>query len=319
MQIAPDCSRPPPARHNRPEADPATAPPGSGMQLDPETTVYAHDTALGRWRVALRRVHPALRSVVAQLWLGSGRVAYQRDRILPRAQSYLLINLGPPQYRVLSGPPETRVAFDDIWYSGLSEGPIDTEAPHGSVLLGVAFHTVGAAHLLPWPQHELVNRTGPLADLLGPSASALRERLLQLPDHDVARLRLVEDWLLDRCATGRSVHPLVHWATRRLADSGGTLRASALAKEAGVSRKHLAGLFGAQIGLAPKSLARVHRFHTALDALVAGPRRDQSAIAAACGYYDQSHLIHEFRQYSGMSPAEFVRHAMPDARSVVLR
>ena len=124
----------------------------TGAGQDPNTTAFEHDSVLGRWSIVLRRVHPALRGMVTQLWHGAGRVVYQRDRILPRAQSYLLINLGPPQYMVLAGEPEIRIAFDDIWFSGISELPIDTEAPHGNVLLGVAFAARGAASLLPMPQ-----------------------------------------------------------------------------------------------------------------------------------------------------------------------
>ncbi len=85
------------------------------------------------------RTDPRLSEIVASMWFGEGKVAYQRDRILPSGQSQLLINLGPPQYRIEPGPPEVRVPFVDVWYSGLHQGPIDTEAPHGNALLGVAF------------------------------------------------------------------------------------------------------------------------------------------------------------------------------------
>jgi AraC-like DNA-binding protein len=290
------------------------------MQIDsdPQTTIYAHDSELGNWSIAMRRIHPALHGTVNQLWLGAGRVAYQRDRILPRAQSYLLINLGPPQYMVLPGPPEVRIVFDDIWYSGISDKPIDTEAPHGNVLLGIAFAADGALALLQRPQSELANRTGPFADVADSTALGLRERLLETRGA-AARLALAERWLLDTCVSGRHVHPLVHWATRRLAASGGQLRTADLARDAGVSRKHLAGLFREQVGLAPKMLARIHRFQTALGALQADRAADWSELACRCGYYDQSHLIHDFREFAGMSPTEFARQAQPDAGSVVLR
>ncbi|MEO8672662.1 MAG: helix-turn-helix domain-containing protein [Tahibacter sp.] len=278
----------------------------------------SHDSVLGQWGIVMRTPHPALHGVVEQLWHSAGKVAYVRDRILPRASSYLLINLGPPQYLILPGTPEVRIPFDDVWFSGLYDGPLDTEAPHGSVLLGVALCSIGAARLLPMPQTELCNRTTPLADLLGQSALELRERLLETRAV-TDRLAIAEHWLLQRCVSGRSIHPLVHWATQRLADSGGDLRTGALAREAGVSRKHLAGLFGTQVGLTPKVLARVHRFHRVLDLLRSTERLEWSDVANRCGYYDQSHLIGDFQQFSGFAPREFSRHAMPDPRSIVLR
>src|SRR5690606_24544978 len=112
---------------------------------------------------------------------------------------------------------------------------------------------------------------------------------------------------------------VVHWATRRLAESGGTVRATALAREAGYSRKHLVELFNREVGLSPKALARIHRFRHALRQMQSSPSKPWAEIAALCGYYDQSHLIHDFRQFAGLSPAELARSAMPDGTSVVVR
>lgn len=279
--------------------------------------VHRHDSELGLWDVALRRPHPVLRSHVAQLWHGAGQVTYQRDRILPQARSYLLINLGPPQYMFLPGPPEVRVVFDDIWFSGLYEGPIECAAPQGSILLGVAFSASGAASLLPWSQAELVNRTGPLADLIGASALRLREHLLHTPAV-AQRLDLVEDWLLDICVSGRSVHPLVHWTLARIHQSAGCVRAEELAREAGCSRKYLGSVLSRAVGLPPKSLARIHRFQHVLARLGRG-LPDWALLAADCGYYDQSHLIRDFQQFSGLAPTAFLRSAQPDPGSVVVR
>ncbi|UXI69139.1 helix-turn-helix domain-containing protein [Tahibacter amnicola] len=266
----------------------------------------------------MRRPHPALRQHVTQFWYGEGRVAYQRDRILPRTQSYLLVNLGPPQFLVLPGPPEIRIVFDDFWFSGLYEGPIDTEAPEGSALLGVAFSATGAASLLPWSQAALANRTEPLEAIIGVSARQLRERLLHTPD-TTARFDLVENWLLDVGMTGRSVHPLVHWAMQRIAEAGGNLRTQELAQQSGYSRKHLTGVISREVGLPPKALMRLQRFGATLQALGRGHPDTWADLANRCGYFDQSHFINEFQQYAGTTPAEFLRLSQPDPGSVVVR
>jgi hypothetical protein len=87
-----------------------------------------HDSPLGHWRLAVCRPRTDLATRIAMLWYGEGSVSYQRDRILPGAGSFLLINLGPTQYRVEPGPPERRVAFNDIWYSGQHRTPIDRKS-----------------------------------------------------------------------------------------------------------------------------------------------------------------------------------------------
>lgn len=87
--------------------------------------------------------------------------------ILPSGQSQLLINLGPLQYLIERGPPERRVPFNDIWYSALQQSPIDSEAPNGNALLGIAFHAHGGYQWLGGALADGSEQILPLADLLG--------------------------------------------------------------------------------------------------------------------------------------------------------
>ena len=79
------------------------------------------------------------------------------------------------------------------------------------------------------------------------------------------------------------------------------------------------GLANGQTGLSPKAHARVQRFRAALALLGRSERVPWAELAVGCGYYDQSHLLRDFRAFSGCSPGEFVRHARPDADSIVVR
>jgi AraC-like DNA-binding protein len=286
---------------------------------DPRLQTFTHQSPIGHWSVSVWQVDPRLTEIVASMWFGAGKTAYQRDRILPSGMSQLLINLGPPQYRVAPGPPEVRVPFVDIWYSGLHQGPIDTEAPHGNALLGVAFSARGGFPWLGERMDGLSDRIIALADALGDGALALRERLLNT-DSLAARFRVVERWLLARLKPRTIVHPAVRWAVDQIAASGGRVAIEALATQTGFTRKHLGNLFQQQVGVSPKSLARIHRFRGALDILNrADGEVPWAALAEQCGFYDQSHLINEFRRFTGFSPVELARRDRPDSGSVVLR
>ena len=280
---------------------------------------FTHQSPIGHWSVSVWRPDPRLTEIVSNMWFGEGKTAYQRDRILPSGQSQLLINLGPPQYRVEPGPPEKRVPFVDVWYSGLHQGPIDTEAPHGNALLGVAFSAHGTFPWLGEHMENLSDRIIALADALGDGALALRERLLNTPSLE-ARFKCVERWLLARLKPRTIVHPAVRWAVDRLGATGGRISIEELATQTGFTRKHLGNLFQQQVGLSPKSLARIHRFRGAL-ALLDGSAGQVpwAELAEQCGFYDQSHLINEFRRFTGFSPVELARRDRPDSGSVVLR
>jgi AraC-like DNA-binding protein len=280
---------------------------------------FTHQSAIGHWSVSVWKSDPRLAELVSSMWFGEGKVAYQRDRILPSGQSQLLINLGPPQYRIEAGPPEVRVPFVDVWYSGLHQGPIDTEAPHGNALLGVAFTARGTFPWLGERMDSLSDRIIALADAIGDGALKLRERLLNTPSLE-ARFKCVERWLISRLKPRTIVHPAVRWAVDRIAATGGRMSIEDLATQTGFTRKHLGNLFQQQVGVSPKSLARIHRFRDALALLNRGDGQVPWAeLAEVCGYYDQSHLINEFRRFTGLSPVELARRDRPDSGSIVLR
>jgi AraC-like DNA-binding protein len=280
---------------------------------------FTHSSPIGHWSVSAWRCDPRLAGLVSGMWFGVGKTAYQRDRILPSGQSQLLINLGPTQYRIEPGPPEVRVPFADVWYSGLHQGPIDTEAPHGNALLGVAFTARGAFPWLGARTEALANRIIPLADALGDGALRLRERLLNTPALET-RFECVERWLLRRLEPMCMVHPAVRWAADRIAATAGRMPIQDLATQTGFTRKHLGKLFRLQIGLTPKELACVQRFRAAMALLQgSGAGVPWVELADACGFYDQSHLSNEFRRFSGLSPVELASRDRPDSGSIVLR
>ena len=85
---------------------------------------------------------------------------------------------------------------------------------------------------------------------------------------------------------------------------------SALARESGWSVRQLERRFRAETGLTPRLLARIVRFQRVFRAL--DPDRGRSdwvAVALDCGYADQPHLIREFREFTGQTPAAFERTA----------
>jgi AraC-like DNA-binding protein len=86
------------------------------------------------------------------------------------------------------------------------------------------------------------------------------------------------------------------------ADLGLPVRMTAVAAELGVSLRHLRRAFAEAVGLAPKQYARVARLHRAL-----GAEGDWSQRARLAGYYDQAHLVGEFRALLGATPEAYAR------------
>ena len=112
---------------------------------------------------------------------------------------------------------------------------------------------------------------------------------------------------------GSSSPAEVRWAWRRLVSSDGAVPIGLLARQAGWSHKHLITKFRQQIGLTPKTAARLLRFEHAWRQLSGGEPAHWDRLAADGGYADQSHLIREFREFTGGTPADFLARSIPAA------
>jgi AraC-like DNA-binding protein len=164
-----------------------------------------------------------------------------------------------------------------------------------------------AAHrLLRVPLAELAYAQVPLEDVL--DEPLLEERLAEEPSWE-ARFALLDEVFARRDAVSTEVD----WAWRTIVESGGNMRVNALAEELGWSRKRLAARFREEVGVPAKTLARTARFERALS-LAEGPEPpDWSRLARDCGYYDQSHLINEFRSFTGRTPETFFQDSLAAA------
>lgn len=95
--------------------------------------------------------------------------------------------------------------------------------------------------------------------------------------------------------------PLARRAARLIA--GGEMQVERVADRLGVTPRHLRRAFGENIGVAPKQFARSVRLQRAVQ--LARTSSDWGRIAVAAGYYDQAHLIADFRDLVGMTPRAF--------------
>ncbi len=78
-----------------------------------------------------------------------------------------------------------------------------------------------------------------------------------------------------------------------------------LAREVGWSHKHLIAKFRQQVGLPPKTAARLVRFNGVWRHLDEDRPLDWGLVAAETGYADQAHLVREFRRFTGTTPTGF--------------
>ncbi|MFB9239019.1 helix-turn-helix domain-containing protein [Plantactinospora siamensis] len=163
-----------------------------------------------------------------------------------------------------------------------------------------------AGRILGLPAGELANRAVRLDDLPGRWLPALAERLAGA-DGWPARFGLLERALTDRLAATPAPDPRLAHALRRLTRDDPRPAIGALADEIGWSRRHLAAMLRREVGASPVTVARLARFHRAYRLAGGELPGGWAGVAAACGYFDQAHLIREFHEFAGAAPAALLR------------
>ncbi|MGZ6779782.1 MAG: helix-turn-helix domain-containing protein, partial [Mycobacterium sp.] len=180
-----------------------------------------------------------------------------------------------------------------------------TRIDSAQAVVTIHFRPGGALPFLGVPLAELENSCVGLEDLLGPDSAALHERLITTPWAE-SRITLVESFLLRRRQIGgREPHRVVA-AVLNAIEHDPSMRVSRAHRMTGLSPRRLATAFRAEVGLAPKAYQRVRRLQTALRLLAAGPARG-ATIAADLGYFDQAHFVREFREFTSLTPTQYVQ------------
>lgn len=214
----------------------------------------------------------------------------------------LIISFGTP-FHIALGDPQASARWTSF-ASGLYAGPVYIASDGGAECLQIDFTLPGAYRFFGGKVADLANQMVHLGDVLGTAGLQLRERIGNTPGWQ-QRFEVVDDFIALRIGRGLSSH--VAHAYQQLLRHHGSLPIGALASEVGWSRKHLLQQFRAQMGLGPKALARILRFHQACRVAREGASLGWAQIAAAAGYADQAHMSREFTEMSGDAPQAWAR------------
>jgi len=274
-----------------------------------------NDSSVPAFRAHLPQ--PPLSRFIECLWAVSGTSSHKRERVLPNGVLEVIINLGS-FHKVLARDNYMREQFyKESWVAGIQNRHLVIEAVRETNLIGIRFRPGGAYALFGFPMNELADQVIEL-DLIQKQRFADLHQKLLAAHSTQERFAVVERMLLDALDFNHSGHPAVHYLAGRLRAWDGAVRISELVEQVALSHKRLTKLFERDVGMTPKSLAQVYRFQSALRRIAHDGNPDWSCVAADCGYYDQSHLIHDFRRLSGMTPSEYVATRLADINHAVL-
>jgi AraC-like DNA-binding protein len=171
------------------------------------------------------------------------------------------------------------------------------------LVIKVGFQPGGLYRLLGIPMYHLLQAEAfDASDLLGKETESINDQLRSA--HSYQEMRdCVERFLrrkLNKIKQQLPIDRVFPFILRK----GGLLPIEGLADKACLSNRQFERVFKTRIGLSPKYFSRIVRFANAWVAKEADPKTTWIEIAHSCGYYDQMHLIRDFKEFTQTNPSE---------------
>jgi AraC-like DNA-binding protein len=230
-------------------------------------------------------------------------VAQGSQRAIPSGTMGLVFNRANKIYSTLESglQPRSHLFGQSTTYVNLFFGTLD--------LIIIVFQPIGAKAFFRMPMNQLIGQSIAIDELSDPHIMELEERLMNINDNE-ACVHFIEEFLLKR------LFKLDEYNYNRLASvvklvNCGENNVSSLADAACLSQKQFKRIFAEYIGLNPKEFLQISRFSKAAHLLQIQPLIGLNELAYECGFYDRSHLIKDFKTFSGYTPTEFVANCDP--------
>lgn len=256
--------------------------------------------------------------------LSEEEIVTKRHTTLPNGSPEIIINLGEDYNRIITVDNKreinTVVQESSITFIGQKNIPVKIHQSGKCDLIIVRLKPYGLYYLSDWYQPELVNSSINHTQLPGKIA-ALAGKLIPLlsvsPDLKVREF-LVEYFLNElrkMCQKkedfqiGKIVDEIHRWS--------GTLQINQICDRFGLTRRTLENRFKTQTGITPKEYCSIVQFRSFFERTLIKENRQEKAFgklsltegALDVGYYDQSHLVRNFKKFAGLTPRQYLENS----------
>jgi AraC-like DNA-binding protein len=176
---------------------------------------------------------------------------------------------------------------------------IECDADYGN--LCVEFKPFGAYRFFDFTLQEISNQIYNTYEVFNEMGRVLQERVTEIVNLD-EKVLFVEKFLYKQLVTLQKSDPITDYAINQINLSNGLISINELSEEMGYSRRYLLNKFTENVGLSPKEFACIVRFSSVFKGINLHDNEEKHFEL----YYDQSHLIKEFKKYTGLTPGEYL-------------
>jgi AraC-like DNA-binding protein len=198
---------------------------------------------------------------------------------------------------------------DVVWIGGAQTAFAGTMELHPGVhSFAIFFEPAGWSTLFGIPVWEITDRIADATAFRGGAETRSLWNQLGEACSFEARIRISDAFLLDRISrlNDKKSVDAMSFAANLIRRQHGAVPLSVLAGQNSLGMRQFERNFKREIGVSPKSFARVARFQGAVDAKLARPARSWLDIAHTFGYFDQMHMIHDFEKFGRTIPSRLI-------------
>jgi len=239
-------------------------------------------------------------------WETDDPPGYAKDTIMASAHMGILINLREDELRWYNGERfHNRHKLRGIALCGThaKNFAIDALQPR---MMGVRFQPGGAWPFFGPTGMDFYNSHISLEDFWGNNrAHSLHMQLVETKGI-AAKFKVLLNALLQHAPRPLEHTAAVSMALQRFDRAPLSARVKRTADDLDLSQKKFIRHFVQEVGFTPKLYLRVKRFQHLLDKVWTLPAVDWAPLAAEHGYYDQPHLIRDFREFCGFTPTQYL-------------
>jgi AraC-like DNA-binding protein len=208
--------------------------------------------------------------------------------------------------------PETtdpkKAIHDNIILTGQLKNFHDLKVTGNLSLFAIYFLPHGLSMFLDLPIKEIFDRSVPLRLIIKEKVTQLEDDLSAAGSFE-QRISIAENFLLAqiRKHERKYDHDRIRHIIHLINQSKGNLNIDELASSTFLSRKQFERIFSEFIGTSPKQFLRIVRFQNAIFEKSKNSETSLTELAYTCGYFDQSHMINDFKNLSGLTPKDFFK------------
>ena len=248
-----------------------------------------------------------LSNYIASIIYYSGYTSESKyEALLPDGKSQLIMPLDDTPRAVYRNGVKQNLKYS--WFTGIQTKPLIYLGERNASTFCVQFTEMGFFSLLRIPLIELLDEVIDADSILGSAISSLRDELIATKDLD-GKISKIEKFFVTLFQSDPEKAPIVQFVLNELRMNDMTLER--ISQKSGYSQKQLIAIFKNHIGITPKRYQRLARFNQFLRTLQGDDSGGRSRDSLELSYCDQAHLIHEFRQFSHLSPLAYKKMRRP--------